>query len=279
MHGADVQRAGQVRSEQVLTSALTPTRNATLTLTLTLALSTGLLTSALLRQLGAREDESDSAAAASVAMFTLAQRKLRFNFRVVGISERPADTFRLLKAAFPWLAYAACPLRSGGPSSKDQDRPPSPLLEALQKWNALDLQIYASAHASFTRALSKLDASAKEAKAVDDESSMFLHVHDASSEGKKNSKGKKKKQKKKKATEEADGEKADSDGAKADSDGDSVGGDGEKADSERVPTDKTESSGKKVDGDEAEADAKKADEGSLVVDLDKVGHPIDASAR
>ena len=69
---------------------------------------------------GAREGDA-AGAEADVAMFTQAQRKLRFNFRVVGLSERPEDTLRLLRAAFGWLDSSACVPRSASlPSSKDE---------------------------------------------------------------------------------------------------------------------------------------------------------------
>ena len=207
------------------------------------------VSNALVRQLGAREGDA-AGADADVAMFTQAQRKLRFNFRVVGLSERPGDTFRLLKAAFGWLDSTACPLHSTAvPSSKDH--PPPLLLEALQKRNAFDGQLYASAHASFERALAKLP---KEATPEP----MFVHVHGADTGGqdsKKNSKGKKKKQKKKQTTVEkdSDGEKVDSDGAQAQE----AVGDGEK-----------------VDGDQTDADAKKVEDGN-----DAGEAPPQASAR
>merc|ERR1712194_447441 len=78
----------------------------------------------------------------------------------------------------------ACPLHSTAvPSSKDH--PPPLLLEALQKRNALDVQLYASARASFERALAKLPQEAAPEP-------MFVHVHGAGTGGqdsKKNSKG------------------------------------------------------------------------------------------
>ena len=201
------------------------------------------VSNALVRQLGAREGDA-AGADADVAMFTQAQRKLRFNFRVVGLSERPGDTFRLLKAAFGWLDSTACPLHSTAvPSSKDH--PPPLLLEALQKRNAFDGQLYASAHASFERALAKLP---KEATPEP----MFVHVHGADTGGqdsKKNSKGKKKKKQKKKQTtveKDSDGETAGSHSERVDGDGEKADGDGETADSlsERVDGD-----GEKADGD------------------------------
>eukprot|EP00964_Phaeocystis_antarctica_P117019 scaffold80867_cov69-Phaeocystis_antarctica.AAC.3 len=227
-------------------------------------------------------------------MFTQAQRKLRFNFRVVGLSERPEDTFRLLRAAFGWLDSTACPLHSAAvhtPSSEDHlERPDHTVLEALRKRNAFDVQLYASAHASFERALAKLPQEAAPEP-------MFVHVHGADSGGqdsKKSSKGKKKKkkvdrQKKKETTieKDSDGEKVDSHTDKVDSDGEKAGSDGEKvdnhsekadsrsdkadshsekadsnsekADSDGVPTQEA-SDGEKVDGDQADADAEKADD-------------------
>ena len=218
------------------------------------------VSNALVRQLGAREGDA-AGAEAGVKMFTLAQRKLRFNFRVVGLSERAEDTYRLLKAAFPWLAFAACPLRSAvGPSKKD--RPPPLLFEALQKRNALDVQLYASAHASFEKALAKLDET--QAVKVADQSSMLLHVHGSSSDGQ----DAQKKKKKKKAAERGDGDgekaeeaagkrkkqqqkkkaikKADSDGEEADSDGEEADGDGKEVDSD---SEELDSHSKKVDND------------------------------
>ena len=212
------------------------------------------VSNALVRQLGARE--SDAAGAEDeVAMFTQAQRKLRLNFRVVGLSERPEDTFRLLKAAFGWLDSTACPVHSTAlPSSKDD--PPPLVLEALQRRNAFDVQLYASAHASFERALAKLPQEAAP-------ESMFVHVHGAGTGGqdsKKNSKGKKKKKQKKKQStveKDSDGEKVGGDGEtagshseKADSDGEKVDVDGETADSH---SEKADVDGEKVDGDGVQA--------------------------
>ena len=240
------------------------------------------MSNALVRQLGARESDA-AGAEADVTMFTQAQRKLRFNFRVVGISERPEDTFRLLRAAFGWLDSTACPLHSAAvhtSSSEDHlERPDHTVLEALRKRNAFDVQLYASAHASFERALAKLPEEAAPEP-------MFVDVHGADSGGqdsKKSSKGKKKKkkvdrQKKKETTieKDSDGEKVDSHSDKVDSDGETAGSDGEKADSDgekvdslsekadsdRVPAQEAVSDSEKVDSDQADAGAEKADDGN-----------------
>ena len=230
------------------------------------------VSNALVRQLGARESDA-TGTEDDVAMFTQAQRKLRLNFRVVGLSERPEDTFRLLKAAFGWLDSTACPLHSTAvPSSKDH--PPPLLLEALQKRNALDVQLYASARASFERALAKLPQEAAPEP-------MFVHVHGAGTGGqdsKKNSKDKKKKkkQKKKQSTVEkdSDGEKVDGDGETADSHSEKADGHGEKVDGDGVQAQEAVGDGEKVNGDQTDADAEKADDGN-----DAGEAPPRASAR
>ena len=134
------------------------------------------VSNALVRQLGAAEG-AGAGVDADVAMFQRAQRRLRFNFRVVGLTERPEDTYRLLQAAFPWLVSPACTLRdAAGPAVKD--RPPPQLLEALQKHNAMDQQLFASARAHFEKALVRLDrpASADASDAGGDRASSPSHA-------------------------------------------------------------------------------------------------------
>ena len=221
------------------------------------------VSNALVRQLGAREGDA-AGAEADVAMFTQAQRKLRFNFRVVGLSERPEDTFRLLRAAFGWLDSSACVPRSASlPSSKDEA--PPQMLDSLQKRNAFDMQLYASAKASFERALAKLRQEAAP-------ETMFVHVHGADTGGqdsKKKSKGKKKKHKKKETTVEkdSDGEQVDSHSEKADGDGETADSHSERADNDGEKLDghgaqEAVGDGEKLDSDQADAGTEKADEGN-----------------
>ena len=60
------------------------------------------------------------------------------------------------------------------PSSKDEA--PPQVLDSLQKRNAFDMQLYASAKASFERALAKLRQEAAP-------ETMFVHVHGADTGG------------------------------------------------------------------------------------------------